>query len=146
MKLILKEDIAKLGEKDDVVQVKSGFGRNFLIPQGKAVLATDSEMKILEEALKQKQIKEQKEIEKAQEISAKLNGKEFTVPVKAGSNGKIFGSVTSIQIAAILKENGFNLDRKLIEAEDIKELGNYTANIKLHKKVISEIKLKVIQD
>jgi len=106
MKIILKEDIKNLGQKDDVVLVKDGYGRNFLIPQGKAILANASAIKVLEENIRQATFKQERIKEEAVKISEKLDGKTITIKTKAGSNGKIFGSVTAMQIAQELKNDG----------------------------------------
>lgn len=146
MKIILKEDIKNLGQKDDVVIVKNGYGRNFLIPQGKASLATDSALKVLAENIKQANFKQEKIKKIADESAAKLEGLVLEIPTKAGANGKIFGSVTTIQIAQILKEKGFDIDRRKIVSEDIKFLGEYNATINLHREVSVSIGLNVVQE
>lgn len=147
MKLILKENIAKLGEKDEVVEVKDGYGRNFLIPQGKAVLATTSQLKMLEETKKQRAAQQKEAIASAKKLADELEGREIGIEVKAGSNGKIFGSITTMQIAEKLAEMGYNIDRKTIELkEDIKQLGSYTAILNLHKSINAQINLEVIQE
>ena len=147
MKLILKQSIAKLGEKDEVVEVKDGYGRNFLIPQGKAVLATTSQLKMLEETKKQRAAQQKEAIALAKKLADELEGREVGIEVKAGSNGKIFGSITTMQIAEKLAEMGYNIDRKTIELkEDIKQLGSYTAILNLHKTINAQINLEVIQE
>jgi len=147
MKLILKQNIAKLGEKDEVVEVKDGYGRNFLIPQGKAVLATTSQLKMLEETKKQRAAQQKEAIASAKKLADELEGREIGIEVKAGSNGKIFGSITTMQIAEKLAEMGYNIDRKVIELkEDIKQLGSYTAILNLHKTINAQINLEVIQE
>lgn len=147
MKLILKKDVAKLGEKDQVVEVKDGYGRNFLIPQGKAVLATVSQLKMLEETKKQRVAKEKELVSTARKLADELEGREVGIEVKAGSNGKIFGSITTMQIAVKLAEMGYEIDRKSIELkEEIKQLGSYTAMLNLHKSVNAQINLEVIQE
>lgn len=147
MKVILKDDVQKLGYKNDVVEVKNGYGRNFLIPRGLAAIATASSLKVLAEDIKQTQRKQAQVIADAQTIADALNGKTITIGTKAGSNGKIFGSVTTIQIAQALKEMGYDIDRKRIAlASDIKELGDYTAKIHLHRNVDAEIGLQVINE
>ncbi len=147
MKLILKKDVAKLGEKDQVVEVKDGYGRNFLIPQGKAVLATVSQLKMLEETKKQRVAKEKELVSNARELADELEGREVGIEVKAGSNGKIFGSITTMQIAVKLADMGYEIDRKSIELkEEIKQLGSYTAMLNLHKSVNAQINLEVIQE
>lgn len=146
MKIILKEDIKNLGQKDDVVTVKNGYGRNYLIPTGKATLATDSALKILAENIKQSKYKQEKIRLQAVEYAEKLNGTSLDILTKAGSNGKIFGSVTTIQIAQALKDKGFEVDRRKIIVDDIKMLGEYTATINLHREVSVNINLNVIQE
>ncbi len=145
MKVILKDDVIKLGYKDDVVEVKNGYGRNFLIPRGLAIMATSSSLKVLEENIKQTQRKQQQVVAEAQAIADKITGTALTIGTKAGSNGKIFGSVTTIQIAQALKDLGHDIDRKKIAiAGDIKELGDYKAKINLHRNVEVEIDLHVV--
>lgn len=147
MKVILKDDVQKLGYKDDVVEVKNGYGRNYLIPRGLATLATESALKVLAENIKQTQRKQAQVIADAQAIADKLTGTAITIGTKAGSNGKIFGSVTTIQISQALKDMGFDVDRKRISiAGDIKELGEYTAKINLHRNVEVEIGLNVVNE
>lgn len=146
MKIILKEDIKNLGQKDDVVAVKNGYGRNFLIPTGKAALATDSALKVLAENLKQAKFKQDKIKMIANEYAEKLEGTTLEIPTKAGSNGKIFGSVTTIQIAQALKDKGFDVDRRKIVVDDIKFLGEYTATVNLHREVSVNINLNVVQE
>lgn len=146
MKIILKEDIKNLGQKDDVVSVKNGFGRNYLIPTGKAQLATDSALKVLAENIKQANFKQEKIKNIAQETAAKLEGITLDIPTKAGSNGKIFGSITTIQIAQALKDKGFEIDRRKIVSDDIKFLGEFSATINLHREVSVTINLNVIQE
>lgn len=146
MKIILKEDIKNLGQKDDVVAVKNGYGRNFLIPTGKAALATDSALKVLAENLKQAKFKQDKIKMIANEYAEKLEGTTLDIQTKAGSNGKIFGSVTTIQIAQALKDKGFDVDRRKIVVDDIKFLGEYTATVNLHREVSVNINLNVVQE
>jgi large subunit ribosomal protein L9 len=147
MKIILKEDIKNLGYKDDLVEVKNGYGRNFLIPKGKAVLATPSAIKMMEENIRQAQFKQERIKNEAQDTAVKMENLSLSIGTKAGSNGKIFGSVTSIQIAQALKEKGFDVDRRRIVLDgDIKFLGEYAATINLHKEVSVEIKLEVINE
>lgn len=147
MELILKEDVANLGYKDDIVNVKSGYGRNYLIPQGKAYIATPSAKKVLEENLRQRAHKIEKMKTDAQELAAKMEGVSLTIGAKTSSTGTIFGSVTNIQIADALKEKGFDIDRKKIVIKDaVKEVGNYTATAKLHKEVSVEIPFEVVSE
>ncbi len=147
MKVILKEDVQKLGYKNDVVEVKNGYGRNYLIPQGLAEIATASSLKVLEENIKQTQRKQAQIIAEAEALAKSLEDVKLTIGTKAGSNGKIFGSVTTIQIAQALKDAGHEVDRKKISiAGDIKELGEYKAKINLHRGIEAEIDLNVINE
>jgi len=134
MEVILKEDIISLGYKDDVVNVKKGYARNFLIPQGKAVIASESAKKVLAENQKQRAHKLAQIKADAQAIADKLEGVSLTIGAKASSTGTIFGSVTNIQIADALQAKGFEIERKLILIKDaVKEVGTYKAVVKLHK-------------
>lgn len=147
MKVILKEDIANLGYKDDVVEVKDGYGRNYLIPQKKAVIASESALKVLAENLKQRAHKIAKLKADAEAVAATLEGVSLTIGAKTSATGTIFGSVNSIQIADALEKLGHNIDRKMIFVKDtIKEVGNYTATIKLHKEVSVEIPFEVVAE
>lgn len=147
MKIILKEDIANLGYKDDVVEVKSGYGRNYLIPTGKAVIATDSALKILAENQRQRAHKLAKIKADAEALAASLKDVTLTIGAKTSSTGTIFGSVNSIQIAEALEKLGHNVDRKVIYIKEaIKEVGNYTAILKLHKEVSVEIPFEVVSE
>lgn len=147
MEIILKEDILNLGFKDDIVTVKSGYGRNYLIPSGKAVIASPSARKVLAENLKQRAHKLEKMKQAAEELAAKLEGVSLTIGAKTSSTGKIFGSVTNIQVAENLEKAGFTVDRKLIHIkESVKEVGNYKAILKLHKEVSVEIPFEVISE
>ncbi|HUN21110.1 MAG: 50S ribosomal protein L9 [Muribaculaceae bacterium] len=147
MKIILKEDVTNLGYKDDVVEVKDGYGRNFLIPTGKAVVATPSALKQLAENQRQRQHKLAKIKADAEALAATLQGIELTIGAKVSSTGTVFGSVNAIQIAEALEKLGHNIDRKLIALKDaVKEVGKYTATIKLHKEVAVEIPFEVIAE
>ena len=147
MEVILKEDVPNLGYKDDIVNVKRGYGRNYLIPQGKAYIATESAKKVLAENLKQRAHKIEKIKNEAQELASKLEGVSLTIGAKTSSTGTIFGSVTNIQIADALKEKGFEIDRKLIVIKDsVKEVGAYKATVKLHKEVSVEIPFEVVSE
>jgi large subunit ribosomal protein L9 len=148
MEVILKQDISKLGEKDEIVAVKAGFGRNYLIPKGLAILATPSAKKMLSENLKQRAHKEEKLKEQALAIVKKIENKIFKVGAKTSSTGKIFGSVSPIQVAEAINKKGFEIDRKQIsiEGESIKEVGKYTAKIKLHKEVQFELEFEVVSE
>jgi len=147
MQVILKEDIANLGYKDDVVTVKDGYARNYLIPQKKAVIASESAKKVLAENLRQRAHKLEKIKSDAQAIAAKLEGVSLTIGAKTSSTGTIFGSVTNIQIADALSKKGFEVDRKIIVIKDaVKEVGNYKATLKLHKEISVEIPFEVISE
>lgn len=147
MKIILKEDIPALGYKDDVVEVKDGYGRNYLIPQGKAVIASPSALKVLAENQKQRAHKLAKIKADAEALAASLEGLSLTIGAKTSSTGTIFGSVNSIQIAEALEKLGHNVDRKLIVIkEPVKEVGKYNAILKLHKDVSVEIPFEVVSE
>ena len=147
MKIILKEDITNLGYKDDVVEVKNGYGRNYLIPQGKAVIATPSALKVLAENQRQRAHKLAKIKADAEALAASLEGVTFTIATKVSATGTIFGSVNAIQVAEALEKLGHNIDRKLIVIkETIKEVGNYTATINLHKEVSVELSFEVVAE
>ncbi len=148
MEVILKKDVDKLGYKDDVVKVKPGYGRNFLIPQGYAVLASASAKKAHEEVLRQRSHKQEKVKAEALENSEKLAKATIKVGAKVGENGKIFGSVNTVQVADALKKLGFDIDRKSISIknEPIREVGSYTATVILHKEVKQEITFEVAED
>jgi len=146
MKVILKQNVDKLGYKDDVVNVKPGYARNFLIPHGMASSATPSAIKMLEETLKQRAHKQSKVLEEAQDLASKLAGVKLTIGTKAGETGKIFGSVNNIQLAEALAKQGFEINRKsiVIQGDVIKELGEYTAEVKIHRDVTQTINFEVV--
>ena len=148
MEIILKKDVDRLGSQHDIVTVKSGFARNFLIPQGMAVAATPSAKKVVAEVIKQQSHKAAKAMDEATKIAAKLEGLSIKIGAKAGENGKIFGSVNSIQIADAIQAAGQTVDRKSIHImeDSIKELGSYEATIKLHKEVTATVKFEVVAD
>ena len=147
MEIILKEDVANLGHKDDIVKVKPGYGRNYLIPQGMAVLATASARKVHAENQKQRAHKEEKMRQEAAAVATQLEGKKLTIGAKASSTGKIFGSVNNIQIAEALEKDGFKIERKNIVIKDtVKELGSYTATVKLHRDVKVSIDFEVVAE
>lgn len=148
MEVILKKDIDKLGYKDEVVKVKPGYARNYLLPRDLALVATDSTKKILAENLKQRSHKEAKVKAEAEKVAAKLKEVSIKVGAKAGENGKIFGSVNTIQVADALKKLGFDFERKniIIKNEPIKVLGSYEAVIKLHKDITETIKFDVVEE
>ena len=145
MELILKNDVQNLGFKDDVVKVKNGYGRNFLIPQGQAILATTSAKKVLAENLKQKAHKEQKVVNDANKIAETLKALDIKLTVKAGGE-KLFGSVSNIDIAQALENAGHAIDRKFITSGVIKRLGKYNATIRLHRDVIVELPYEIVAE
>lgn len=148
MDIILKQDMPNLGHKDDIVSVKEGYARNYLIPQGIAILATKSAKKMHDENLRQRAHKLEKIKEQAEEIAKKMEGISLTIGAKTSSKGKIFGSVNTIQIAESLKEKGFEVERKniTIPEDQIKEVGTYKATIKLHKEVKVEIPFEIVTE
>lgn len=146
MKIILKEDINGLGYKDDVVEVKSGYGRNYLIPTGKAVIASEAALKVLAENQRQRAHKLERIKAEAEAAAAALEGVKLTIGAKTSSTGTIFGSVNAIQIAEALEKLGHNVDRKLISLDAVKEVGNYTATIRLHRDVSVEIPFEVVAE
>ena len=148
MELILKEDVQNLGFKDDVVKVKNGYGRNYLIPRGLAILATPSAKKVLEENLRQKAHKEKQIIEGANKIAEALKALEIKIPAKVGVQDRLFGSVSSIDLAAALEKEGQEIDKKFINIKGgtIKRLGPYEATIRLHREVILDFPFEVVAE
>ena len=148
MEIILKQDVANVGGKDDIVSVKNGYALNYLIPRGLATVATESAKKVHAENIKQRAHKETKVKEEAQVIAEKIKGLKLTIGAKTSSKGKIFGSVNTIQISEALAAQGYNIDRKniFIKEDLIKEVGNYTAKLKLHKEVSVEIPFEIISE
>lgn len=148
MEVILKQDLKGLGYKNDIVKVKNGYGRNFLIPQRIAVLATDSNKKMQAEEIKQSSFKEQKLRNEATAMAAKFADVMVKVGAKAGESGKIFGSVTNIQLADALKKAGYDVERKNIEMNEdaIKALGTYSAKVRLFKEITATINFEVIAE
>ena len=147
MEIILKEDVINLGYKNDIVTVKSGYGRNFLIPTGKAIIASPSAKKMLAEDLKQRAHKLEKIKNDAEAVAAKLEGVALTIATKVSSTGTIFGSVGNIQIAEALSKLGHEIDRKSIVVKDaVKEVGSYKAIVRLHKDVTVEIPFEVVAE
>lgn len=145
MEVILKTDIKGIGYKNDLVEVKSGYGRNYLIPQGYAVLATDSNKKILAENIKQAAHKAEKIKKGAEEIAAKLSGITLEIKAKIGESGKIFGKVTTLQISDALADNGINIDRKKISINvPVQTAGEFEAEVDLHREVKSAVKFVVV--
>lgn len=148
MQIILKQDVNNLGSKDDILTVKDGYARNFLIPRGLAVAATESAKKMHAETLRQRAHKEAKLKEAAMEQSEKMKGLKLTIGAKTSSKGKIFGSVNTIQIAEALAEKGYPVDRKNISIKEelIKEVGSYTAKVKLHREVYVDVEFEIISE
>lgn len=144
MEIILKTDIAGLGYKNDIVTVKPGYGRNYLIPQGFAIMATDSNKRMIAENIRQAAHKAEKIKSDAQALADNLGDMKLVIPAKAGDSGKIFGRVTNTQIADVLREKGFDIDRKKISVDDVKSLGEYKALIDLHKDVKHTITVEVV--
>ncbi len=144
MDIILKTDIAGLGYKNDTVSVKPGYGRNYLIPQGYAMMASDSNKKMITENIRQAAHKAEKIKSDAQSIADQIGDMVLTIPAKAGESGKIFGRVTSIQIADALRVKGFDVDRKKITIDDVKTLGSYQASLDLHKEVKHKVNVEVV--
>jgi large subunit ribosomal protein L9 len=145
MELILKQDVQNLGFKDDVVTVKAGYGRNFLIPQGFAQLATPSAKKVLAENLKQKAHKEAKVVADAQKVAEALKALEIKISSKAGGE-KLFGSVANIDIAEALEKAGQTIDRKFITSGTVKRTGKYSATVRLHRDVVVELPYEIVAE
>jgi large subunit ribosomal protein L9 len=148
MEIILTQDVKNLGYKDEVVSVRPGYGRNFLIPSGMAVIADKSNRKHLAETLKQRAFKEDKLKKDAEKLAEGLKAATIKIGAKAGENGRIFGSVTTIQIADSLKKSGFEVDRRniTIQQDHIKEVGTYQANLNLHREVRIQIDFEVVSE
>ena len=149
MEIILTQDVKNLGYKNDIVNVKPGYARNFLIPQGLAILATESARKVLAENIRQQAYKQEKIKKEAQDLATVLEGLSLRIPAKAAQTGKIYGSVNNVQIANAIKEaKGIEIDRKqiLVDDDTIKEVGNYKAKIRLQKDVTVEISFEVFAE
>ncbi|WP_282078932.1 50S ribosomal protein L9 [Aquimarina algiphila] len=146
MELILKKDVENLGFADDVVEVKNGYGRNYLIPNGFALLATPSAKKVLAETLKQRAFKEKKEIEDAEKVGKKLSGLEIKIAAKVGSGDKLFGSVSNADVAEAFAKQDVELEKKFITVPGgtIKRLGQYEASVRLHREVIVPVSFEVV--
>ncbi|MCL6296454.1 50S ribosomal protein L9 [Jejuia spongiicola] len=144
MELILKQDVENLGFKDDIVTVKNGYGRNFLIPQKQAILATVSAKKVLAENLKQRAFKEKKIVDDANKIAEALKALEIKIPAKVGTGDKLFGSVNNIDVATALEKEGQSIDKKFITVTTVKRLGKYTAVVRLHREVSVDLDFEVI--
>jgi len=146
MKIVLKEDVEKLGEAGEVVTVKDGFGRNYLIPTGKAIMATPGAIRAIEEEARQRSRKVEATIQNAQQLASQLEGTSITVSMTAGEDGKIFGTVTTQQLTDALNEKGFDIDRKKVSIdEDVKTLGEYTASIDVFKDIKATLKFWVVK-
>ena len=143
MEIILKQDVDNLGHKDQIVNVRPGYANNFLIPQGFATAATPSAKKVLAEKIKQQAHKEAKMIADAQAVADKLNGVSIALTVKAAEGGKIFGSVTSAQVADAIEAKGFSIDKRNVKVDTIKEIGEYKATVKIYKDIKAEVAVSV---
>ena len=148
MEIILKKDVEGVGFKDDIIIVKNGFGRNFLIPNGSAILATPSAKKVLAENIKQQVVKDKKVIDDANKLAKKINSLEIKVKAKVGQGVKLFGSVNNINIQKELAESGVEIDKKaiIISGNNIKQVGKYTAKIRLHREVIFDFTFEVVPE
>lgn len=148
MELILKKDVENLGFKDDLVTVKNGYGRNYLIPQGYAILATSSAKKVLAENLKQRAFKEAKLVEDANKIAEAVKGYELKIASKVGTGDKLFGSVNNADVAAALAKQGTEIDKKYIKVTggNVKRLGKYNAAVRLHRSVVADIIFEVVAE
>ncbi|GGB68529.1 50S ribosomal protein L9 [Flavobacterium suaedae] len=146
MEIILKQDVENLGFKDDIVTVKPGYGRNYLIPQGFAQIATPTARKVLAENLKQRAFKEQKLVDDANKTAEAIKALEIKISAKAGSGDKLFGSVTNADIAAALEKNGQSIEKKYINSGIVKRTGKYTATVRLHRDVIVELPYEIVAE
>lgn len=147
MDIILKTEIPNLGEVNDIVTVKDGYARNYLIPKGMAVIATSSARKVVEETIRQQAFKAQRIKEEAEKLAEQIKNKEIRIGAKTSTTGKIFGSVNNIQIAEALEGKGFEIDRKRITIKGpVKEIGKYIAEVKLHREVIVELPFEVFSE
>ena len=147
MEVILKQDVDGLGYKNDIVKVRAGYGNNFLIPNGFALIANDSNKRLTAENVRQAAHKAEKLKQDANALATKIGELTIEIGTKAGESGKIFGAVTALQIADALKAKGFDIDRKKVHLKEVpKQIGTYTANLDLHKEVKHEIKVKVVAE
>ncbi len=146
MEIILKEDVTGLGYKNDIVNVKPGYGRNYLIPKGLGVMATVSAKKVLAENLRQQAQKLAKIKAQAEQVAKGIEGLKLVIPARVSAEGTTYGSVGAAQIAEELKKKGFDIDRKLVVVKDIKTLGHHTAAVRLHKEVSVDIDVEVVRD
>ena len=149
MEIILKQDVANLGYKDDIVKVKNGYANNYLLPQGLAIIATPSNKKMHAENLKQRAFKEEKIRKDAEALQSALNGKSLKLIAKVGENGQLFGSITNQQVAEALKEqHNYDVDRKniVVDGDKIKAVGEYAAMVNIHREIKAELKLEVVAE
>ena len=146
MKIILKKDVANLGDAGEVVEVKTGYALNYLVPQGFATIGTPSALKQHEETIRQRAHKEAKNIAEAQAKAAKIAAEPVNAAVKAGESGKLYGPVTAAQVANALVEKGFEVDKKNVEVPEIKELGEFEAKVKCYKGVFADVKINVVPE
>jgi len=146
MKIILKKDVANLGDAGEVVEVKTGYAVNYLVPQGFAAIGTPSALKQHEETIRQRAHKEAKNIAEAEAKAAKLSAQAVNVAVKVGESGKLYGSVTAAQVASALAELGYEVDKKNVEVPEIKELGEFEAKVKCYKGVFADVKINVVAE
>ena len=148
MEIILKKDVEGVGFKDDIITVKNGFGRNFLIPNGSAILATPTSKKILAENIKQQVVKDKKIIDDANKMEKKISALELKIKAKVGEGVKLFGSINNINVQKELSENGIEIDKKsiIISGNNIKQLGKYSAKIRLHREVIFDFSFEVVAE
>jgi len=148
MEIILKQDVQGLGSKDDILKVKDGYGRNFLIPQGMAIVATTSAKKVLAENIRQRAHKEAKLKEEASKLAEQIKVLTITIGAKTSTTGKIFGSVNNIQLAEAINAQGFDIDRKqiFISKDGVKEIGKHVAKIKLHREVSIDFEFEVVSE
>lgn len=148
MEIILKEDVQNLGFKDDIIAVKNGYGRNFLIPQGLAVLATPSARKVHAENLRQRAHKEAQLVKEAQTIADRLSALQLKLQAKVGSGDKLFGSISNIDLAAALEKQNEVIDKKyiIVQGGSVKRLGAYTAKVRLHRDVIADLAFEVVPE
>ena len=146
MKIILKKDIANLGDAGEVVEVKTGYALNYLVPQGFAAIGTPSALKQREETIRQRAHKEAKNIAEAEAKAAKISAETLQVAVKVGENDKLYGSVTAAQVASALVEKGYEVDKKNVEVPEIKELGEFEAKVKCYRGVFATVKINVVAE
>ena len=147
MEVILKQDVTGLGYKNDIVKVRAGYGNNYLIPNGYALIATDANKRLINENVRQASHKAAKVKQDAEALAAKIGELTLESGIKAGESGKIFGAVTALQIADALKAKGFDIDRKKVQLKEApKQIGTYNVTIDLHKEVKHEIQLKVVAE